>query len=628
MPTSGRSGPRASYVGLLLIALLAVSAPRRLAAQIPTPTIDTSAAADSARDDSLRHDATDRLLTAADRVKLRVPVLPDLGADGPRALGSRIVLDRRSIAWHTAVSVADLLMDVPGVYIWRGGWHGRPVYANYRGRGATSIDWVVDGVPFIPLGPDSVGVDPGSFALVLFERVEIERWPSGLRVYLYTPQNPSLAPRSRVGIATGSSKIARFQGDLEYRWKNGLGLTGATEVFDAPGPGGSQFDAHLNSALWRAEYVPHPGIGVQVQFDRIAPLIRYFKNGNDTIGDRLRGARNDMQVRLFARRGDEAHHLEADLLYVRSKWDSDTFRVRISDTVVASVSDNVHQETKGGGLVLSLRQPRWGVTGSGWLRDGWTPVAFRGEAGYVPFGRLSLDGEVVHEQHAGDRVSHWAGARGALTLPLGFGVEGAVRSGSRVIAPSIAADTAQDISERSVRGSWGIRPISFFGGLSSTAAFQPRTFQPYLQIDSLRSLARTTWVDLGATLRPTNWLTLDGWYSDPKGPTPQGLPPTHSVVRGEIRSKFLREYPSGIFELRLAAEMETWGHGVIGTDSVGAPIPLRGATYYRLGLDLRLSNFQFFWDRVNVRSTRLGYVPGFIVPGLGQTFGMRWEFSN
>ena len=611
------------------VALLAALPVIRLAAQVPvTPPVDSAAAADSVRDDSLRHDATDRLMSATARATMRVPVLPDLQAEGPRALGSRIVLDRRSIAWHTAYTVSDLLLDVPGVYLWRGGWHGRPVYPNYRGRGAASVSYFVDGVPYIPLGADSVGVDPGLFALALFERVEIERWPSGLRVYLYTPQHSTLAPRSRVGIYTGEFKVSRFQGDLEYRWRNGLGLTTAAEVFDAPGPNGDRNDAHLTTGLLRGEFVPRPWIGMSVQLYRLSPLIRPYAVNNDTIGSALRGTRNDLQVRLFARKGDEAHHLEADLLYVRSAWTSDTFRVLLHDTTVATLTDSVHQQQHGGGLLLSLRRPRWGVSGAGWLRTGWTPVALRGDAGVVPIDRLSIDGEVVHEEHTGGRTSRWGGARAGLTLPLGFGVEGALRNGSQVYAPALVADRAQDISERSIRGTWEIPLLRLSGGVSSTAGIRPYAFQPYLRIDSIRPFGRTTWVDLGATLRPMNWLTLDAWYSDPKGAAPEGLPPTHSLVRGEIRSKFLRKYPSGIFELRLAAEMEAWSKGVIGLDSVGAPITLLGSTYFRINVALKLDAFQFYWDEMNIRATKHGYVPGFIVPGVGQSFGMRWEFSN
>jgi hypothetical protein len=74
--------------------------------------------------------------------------------------------------------------------------------------------------------------------------------------------------------------------------------------------------------------------------------------------------------------------------------------------------------------------------------------------------------------------------------------------------------------------------------------------------------------------------------------------------------------------------METWGTGTLGRDPLGAAIPLRGATFFRLSAALQLGGFQFYWDRVNTQSTRLTYVPGFVIPNLGQTFGMRWEFRN
>ncbi|HVX88960.1 MAG TPA: Plug domain-containing protein, partial [Gemmatimonadales bacterium] len=282
--------------GLAASALIAAGP---LSAQIPTPTIDTTAA-DSQRVDSLRQDATRRYLAAESLSVRSLATLPDLGADGPRAAGSRVVLDRRAIAWRTAESVADLLAEVPGVYVWRGGWFGRPMYANFRGRGATGISWYLDGVPWTPLGPDSVGVDPARFSLALLERVEIERWPGELRVHLYTPQYARRAPRSRIGIATGEFKITRYQGDLEYRWSSGMGLTVATEYFDAPAPTNVRGDARLTSTLIRTQWVPRPDRGVQLQYYTQAPALDpYVGLTGDTLGARLRGTQSDLQARAF-----------------------------------------------------------------------------------------------------------------------------------------------------------------------------------------------------------------------------------------------------------------------------------------------------------------------------------------
>ncbi|MBW8771938.1 MAG: hypothetical protein JF590_01380, partial [Gemmatimonadetes bacterium] len=505
-----------------------------------------------------------------------------------------------------------------------GGWFGRSAYANYRGRGATSIDWVIDGVPYAPMGADSVGVDPSLFALSQIDRMEIERWPGGLRVLLYTSQHEWLAPRSRVGIVTGDDKLTRYQGSLEYRWKNGLGVSGAAEYFDAPTTTGTSSAARVSSGVFKLEFVPHPSYGVQIQLAHLVASHHPYVDSPDTLGAPLKGTRNDLQVRVFARKGSEERHLQADLFYVSSTWASDTFR--LNDSV--SVTDSVDQRVHAGGLSLAVRRPRWRAGGTGWVRDRWTPLSLRAEAGYVPVDRLSFNAEATHERAYGGRNSDWAGVQGALDLPLGFGVDASLRRGHRVVAPALLADTAQAIDEVGLRGHWRSPILSLEAGWSRTGSFAPYRFQPYLQIDSLRALGRTDWMELGATLTPRPWLRLDGWYSDPKGPAPDGLPPTHSVVTGEIRSRFLRKYPSGIFELRLAATMETWGHGIIGTDGAGTPIPLRGATFFRMGIAMKLGGFQFFWDRSNTQGTRLTYVPGFRIPGLGQTFGMRWEFTN
>jgi hypothetical protein len=109
---------------------------------------------------------------------------------------------------------------------------------------------------------------------------------------------------------------------------------------------------------------------------------------------------------------------------------------------------------------------------------------------------------------------------------------------------------------------------------------------------------------------------------------PDGIPPTHSVGSATIRSKFLRKFPSGIFDLKLRLAVESWGTGVIGHDALGAPVTLRGATFVRSLIQFALGGFSVYWDRVNLTSTRLGHVPGFEIPAFASNFGVRWEFLN
>src|SRR6185295_7532855 len=146
---------------------------------------------------------TARFLEAQQQIRERVPIMPALTSAGPRPALTRIVFTRDSIEWGHAAMVSDLLAQIPGVYIWRGGFIGRPEPVNYQGRGATSVEYYLDGLPYLPAGIDSVGVDPSLIGITLLDRVEVERWPGVLRVNLYTRRHDRLAPRSQVGVASG-----------------------------------------------------------------------------------------------------------------------------------------------------------------------------------------------------------------------------------------------------------------------------------------------------------------------------------------------------------------------------------------------------------------------------------------
>jgi hypothetical protein len=123
-------------------------------------------------------------------------------------------------------------------------------------------------------------------------------------------------------------------------------------------------------------------------------------------------------------------------------------------------------------------------------------------------------------------------------------------------------------------------------------------------------------------------MTVEGWYSDPLEGTIDGLPPTHSSITGTIRSRFLRTFPSGIFDLKLQLGMEAWSDGIIGRDAAGNPIFHGGATFFRSVIEMRLGGLIFFWDRLNLSGNKRSYVPEYFVPRFGSTFGARWEFAN
>ena len=89
-------------------------------AQVP----EDSVYADSLAEDTVNQTA--RFLEAQQKILERVPTMPALTPAGPRPALTRIVFTRDSIEWGHAATVSDLLAQIPGVYLWRGGFTGRP----------------------------------------------------------------------------------------------------------------------------------------------------------------------------------------------------------------------------------------------------------------------------------------------------------------------------------------------------------------------------------------------------------------------------------------------------------------------------------------------------------------------
>jgi hypothetical protein len=205
---------------------------------------------------------------------------------------------------------------------------------------------------------------------------------------------------------------------------------------------------------------------------------------------------------------------------------------------------------------------------------------------------------------------------------------GAWQSGKVVAAPSILASPEQDIRDYQAALGWSRARLGFQVAYARVSAFAPPAYAEFPRITALAATPRTEWITASARVALLQWLTFEGWYSEPRNAVPDGIPPTHAVGSATIRSKFLRRFPSGTFDLKLRLAVEGWGTGIIGRDAVGAPVTLPGATFIRSLIQFQLGGFSVYWDRVNLTSTPLGYVPGFEIPGYGSNFGVRWEFLN
>jgi hypothetical protein len=197
-----------------------------------------------------------------------------------------------------------------------------------------------------------------------------------------------------------------------------------------------------------------------------------------------------------------------------------------------------------------------------------------------------------------------------------------------VAAPAILADVAQDVRDYQAAVGWSRARLGFEVAYARTSAFAPFAYAEFPIIAQLAPVPKTEWITASVRVAPLQWLTLETWYSDARDVVPDGVPPTHSLSAATIRSKFLRQFPSGIFDLKLRLSMESWGRGIQGRDAFGAPVVLPGATYFRSLIQIQLDRFSIYWSRGNLTATKRTYVPGFQIPAYGSDFGVRWEFLN
>lgn len=565
------------------------------------PPVDTARSRDSA-DAFRRRDA---------EARIRVPVMPRLAGEGPLPAGARMLIPRDSIEWAGAATVGDLLATVPGTYLWRGGGIGRPEPVNYRARGGASTEYFLDGLPYVALGPDSIAVDPALLPLGLIERIEVERWPGLLRVYLHTPRHDRLAARSQLVLAAGPHKLAKYSMVLERRHASGFGFGAGADYLKNPGTGGGEYQ---NTQFWvQGSYVPSARFGLQVQYAGASPDRDAFTDGG-AAGERHEGRRGDLQARVFVGGRADGGGPHADLVFARASFDS------------SGIDQSVAQM----GGALSHRGATWSLRASAYHRTRWTPLDAGAGFSWAPVPALSLAAEGIYRTYDGDRTSRWLGLRAGLGLPAGLSLGASARTGTDVAAPAILDNAAQSVDEIEGTAAWSLARIGVHASYARTKSFTPPAFQPFPGVATIARSGLTDWLTIGGRITPIPGITLEGWYADPRltSGSAEGLPPDHYSASATLRSKFLRRFPSGALDLKLQLGVEGWRSGVLGEDGAGAPVPLPAARFIRGLAQLQLQSLSIFWESRNLAGRADGYVPGFRIPRYSGFFGARWSFNN
>ncbi|HSB54138.1 MAG TPA: hypothetical protein VLD58_07265, partial [Gemmatimonadales bacterium] len=438
----------------------------------------------------------------------------------------------------------------------RGGWTGRPELPGYQAHGARSVEYLLDGIPYEPVGQDSLAVDPSMLPLSFIDRIEIERLPGLLRVFLFTRHHDRSVPYTRIGIASGDLQFARYQAVLEKRNAKGLGFGAAFDHLSVPAQPSTPGDYSNTQGWLRLDYIPRAGRGVEVQLFTSAPdrqVVLSEGTTGDTISNPRHGSRRDLTARVFlARRPDGlgprfdlflshtgyTDRIEKDTVLTLSPPDTvisgDGKDTTITVDTTRDLRDHQRSFTQAG-AAFAWRRPDASLEANLFWRSTWTPLDVRVRAGVAPGRFLSASLEGAYLSHDGSRTSSWLTARAGARLPLGIMATGIWRRGSAVTAPAILADSAERVDDRSLglawRGGFAQAEVTY----SWNAAFAPLAWGQYPGIRSIAPSHRTEWLSVNARIAPRQWMMLDGWYSTPQGARPEGQPPTHSIINGTIQ---------------------------------------------------------------------------------------------
>jgi hypothetical protein len=334
-------------------------------------------AADSATADSVRAARADTT-TPPDTVKAPIAVAPRGAA--PEVSGRRSVWDRDAIFASGALTLPELLAQVPGVTTMHAGFMAAVSATSWYGEPGR-VRVYLDGVELDPLDPRDGGVaDLGVIQLWSLEEVAAERVAGELRVHLRSWRVDRTTAQTRTDVATGSENTNLYRGFFGKRMDNGGVLQIAAQQYSTTSVrtrgDGDALAAFARAGVARGRFTVD---GVATRMGRTrTPTMRNFLSGTldeDAI-DEFKG--RELAAYVRAAWGDpdgDGLWLQAVAATVQHVEDSDPPPPAADDSAYVSPDTAVSQAQ----YVAALGYRRWGVelaaTGRMRVQDGVQDVA-------------------------------------------------------------------------------------------------------------------------------------------------------------------------------------------------------------------------------------------------------------
>ena len=582
----------------------------RLAAQADT----------TQRDTTTTQNARDTTTAPADTAEQLLPTFPPVMATGPLPRGARYTFTADSLLFLSSQTLSDLLTHIPGVYVVRGGWYGQAEIALYGGRGSASFEIFVDGLPYLPLGRDSIYIDPARISLAAYERVDILVLPGTLQIYLASVTHSSTNPRTQIGIMSGRQNIAEYRAGYSRRSRSGFGMTiVADRTSMGPGPLSSTTTSFGTSDfLLKAEYVP-PGGRMGASFELFTSSWKRSKT-DDQSPYRVVGWRQDRLDRVLR-------------FFIAQRGDGLGWRVTTTLSSSSLTHDSLvgNRSASSGTLEASLIGRRASLVGIARGGAGGMPSQFEARAGWtagvVP---LTVAGWFRQNLYADGRQGVRAYGTAGLRLPLGFSARAEATWQKDAQSPFVTTDDLQETLDMAGWVRFDHSRLMVEVGRGRRDPFAPLGFADgIVTVDSLHPSPLTEFIAARASLQLVPGLHLSGWYFDPIVGGGDFEPPHHARVSATFQSKFWRVFKSGIFALRGEVAVESWTRwGLGGLDSTGADREMTGASFVDTNIQMQLAGVTLFWTVRNANGMRSSYAEGLAYPQAVQSWGARWYFTN
>ena len=221
---------------------------------------------------------------------LRFYVVPELDGRAPAGFATGVWLfEREDLLATRALSLADLLADVPGVIRLRGGDYGVPETVTAFGLSGGEIRVLWDGFEQIPL--DGAVTDLARVGLGGIERVRVERHAGELRIELTSLRNFDARPSSLIEAGTGDANTNFFRGTFIHPRSLGGSLGFTLDRVDTNGAGGGDSEKGSRTGGW-LRYTRHWGDDAAVSVEA-----RRIRSTAEVTGYPGEGERGDWVVR-------------------------------------------------------------------------------------------------------------------------------------------------------------------------------------------------------------------------------------------------------------------------------------------------------------------------------------------